>query len=259
MCEEIKNASTIVPWSLMTSIALNGALGFAMLFAILFCIGDIPTALASPTGFPFIEIFTQATRSVAGATAMTSLVLSLMIFATIAVLAAASRQMWAFARDRGVPGSRYIGLVESRTKLPLYAIGVTTVITLLLALINIGSTAAFNAVASLLVAGFLASYMIPIGLLLWKRVRGDKIRYGPWKLGKFGILANGFSLVWCVIAMFFSFWPTAVPVTAKTMNWSCLLYGATMIFSVLFYIFYGRYRYSGPIVETSVVEQLHGA
>lgn len=259
MCEEIKNASTIVPWSLMTSIALNGALGFAMLFAILFCIGDIHNALDSPTGFPFIEIFTQATRSVHGATAMTALVLSLMIFATIAVLAAASRQMWAFARDRGVPGSRFIGRVEPRTKLPLYAIGTTTVITLLLALINIGSTAAFNAVASLLVAGFLASYMIPIGLLLWKRVRGDKIRYGPWRLGKAGVLANGFSMVWCVIAMFFSFWPTEVPVTAQTMNWSCLLYGATMIFSVLFYVFYGRFRYNGPIVETSVVEQMRGA
>ena len=115
MCEEIKNASTVVPWSLMTSIALNGTLGFAMLFAILFCIGDIDNALASPTGFPFIEIFNQATQSVAGATAMTALVLSLMIFATIAVLAASSRMMWAFARDRGVPGSRWLGQVSSST------------------------------------------------------------------------------------------------------------------------------------------------
>lgn len=34
--------------------------------------------------------------------------------------------------------------------------------------------------------------------------------------------------------MFFSFWPTSVPVVAQTMNWSCLLYGATTLFRVSF-------------------------
>ncbi|KAI9832416.1 MAG: hypothetical protein M1819_004405 [Sarea resinae] len=259
MCEEIKNASTVVPQSLMASIALNGVLGFSMLIAILFCVGDIQNALSSPTGYPFIEIFQQATESTGGATAMASIVLSLMIFATIAVLAAASRIMWAFARDNGLPGSRWLRRVEPRTKLPLYAIACTTLITLLLALINIGSSAAFNAVASLLVAGFLGSYLLPISLLLGKRLRGDAIPYGPWKMGRLvGPLTNAFALLWCLIAMVFSFFPTTVPVTLQTMNWSCLLWGAAMIFGVVYYIFRGRFQYHGPILETSLMEQMQG-
>ena len=110
-----------------------------------------------------------------------------------------------------------------------------------------------------MVAGFLGSYIPPIALLLWKRLRGDDINYGPWKLGMFGVPANVFALTWTTIAMFFSFWPGAMNPTPQTMNWACLLYGATVIFSVCFYFLHGRHIYKGPIIETSVLEQLRGA
>ena len=52
------------------SVLLNGTLGFAMLLALLFCLGDLTDALDTLTGYPFIEIFYQATGSNAGASAM---------------------------------------------------------------------------------------------------------------------------------------------------------------------------------------------
>lgn len=66
MCEEIRNASTVVPQTMIASLMINGVLAFGMLVAVLFCIGDITAAVGSPTGCPFIEIFTQATASKAG-------------------------------------------------------------------------------------------------------------------------------------------------------------------------------------------------
>jgi choline transport protein len=259
MCEEIKNASTVVPQSLMASIGINGVLGFTMLIAILFCIGDIDAALSTPTGFPFIEIFYQAAGSAAGATAMSALILSMVTFATLATLAASSRMMWAFARDNGLPFSQYLMRIEPRTKLPLYAITTCVVITMLLGLINIGSSAAFNAVVSLVVAGYLGSYILPIGLLLHTRIRNpSSIHYGPWSLGRFGVATNAFSLVWIVIVMVFSFFPAAIPITLTTMNWSCLIWGGTQIMGLAYYFLFQRGRYNGPIVETSVIDQLHG-
>lgn len=280
MCEEIKGASTVVPQGLMISIVLNGLLGVAMLLAFLFCMGNARDALDTPTKFPFIEIFAQATGSSAGATGMTTIILCMLFAASITVLTAASRVTWAFARDRGLPFSGILSRVsflfgislptsdwvtdllsqvEHRTKIPLYSIGLSTILSLLLALINIGSTEAFNAIVSLVIAGFLGSCILPIGLLLLKRLRGDDIAFGPWKLGKLGIVANGFALTWTVIALFFSFWPGAINPKAQTMNWACLLYGATMIFGVVFYLLHGRHQYKGPVMETSVVEQVHGA
>lgn len=54
------------------SVIINGFLGLGMLIAVLFCLGNLDNALGTPTGFPFIEIFTQATNSTSGGTAMVS-------------------------------------------------------------------------------------------------------------------------------------------------------------------------------------------
>ena len=104
MSEEIQNPSVNVPRSMMTGITLNSFLGFGMLLAVLFCLGDVDAALQTPTGYPFIEIFQQAVGTIGGATAMTTIVVALGICGTIGFLASSSRMTWAFARDRGLPG-----------------------------------------------------------------------------------------------------------------------------------------------------------
>jgi choline transport protein len=104
MCEEIHNASTVVPQSILLSLGINGALGFRILIAVLYCLGNVQDAFNTVTEFSFIEIFQQATNSFAGSSAMVAIVLILSICSEVALLAAASRMMWAFARDRGLPG-----------------------------------------------------------------------------------------------------------------------------------------------------------
>jgi len=69
--EEIKDAPRVIPLSMGVSTLLNGALGFAMLIALLFCMpSDIPGILESPTLYPFMSIYTYAAGSTAGGTAM---------------------------------------------------------------------------------------------------------------------------------------------------------------------------------------------
>lgn len=254
MSEEIHNASTVVPWAMITTILLNGALGFALLIALLFCLGDINDALTSPTGFPFIEIFRQATNSNSAATGMTCIIVIIMFAAAIGIMATASRLLWAFARDHGVPGSAYLSRVHEPTALPLYSILVSAIISLLLALINIGSTAAFNSIVSVNVAAFFTSYMIPIVLILKKRLRRDpikdKIHWGPWRMGPIlGPIVNVAGLIYSMITMFFSFWPNTQVVTPVTMNWSCVIFAAAIIYSVVFYMIWGKHSYKWPIVD----------
>lgn len=95
------------------SVLLNGSMGFAMIIAILFCLGDLDAALSTDTGYPFIEIFLQATRSVKGTAAMVSVVTILSTCATVGGLASTSRMLWSFARDHGVPGWRIISRVSA--------------------------------------------------------------------------------------------------------------------------------------------------
>ncbi len=96
---------------MVLTILLNGALGFAMIIAFLFTIGNMESALKNPTGYDFLYVFERATRSKAGATAMSGLLITMGMGATIGIMASASRQTWAFARDGGLPFSKYLSRV----------------------------------------------------------------------------------------------------------------------------------------------------
>lgn len=112
MSEEIQNAPTVVPWSILFSIVFNGVLALAMIIATLFVTVDLQSSLNSPTGYAFMDIFVQATGSVAGATMMASIITVLQLFATVGVLASCSRMSWSFARDRGLPGYKTLAKVR---------------------------------------------------------------------------------------------------------------------------------------------------
>lgn len=106
MAEEIHNAAIVLPRAIMLSVLINGILGFSMLIAILFCMGNIQDALNSPTGYPFIEIFFHSTGSITGAVLLCTIVLLISMFGVMGMIAAASRQFWSFSRDRAIPGWR---------------------------------------------------------------------------------------------------------------------------------------------------------
>lgn len=120
MSEEIKSSSRNVPRAMICSILLNGSLGIGMLLAILFCLGDIDVILGSSTGYPFMEIFRQAIGENGGALTMATLLVILNFCATISFVATASRMTWSFARDRGVPGWRYLSKVGCQLHVPLF-------------------------------------------------------------------------------------------------------------------------------------------
>jgi len=183
----------------------------------------------------------------------TAVVLSVNIFSVISVLATASRMLWAFSRENGVPYSRYISRVDPRTRLPLYAIGATCVFNILIALINIGSTTAFQAFMSLLIASYYSTFLIAAGVMLRKRLNGEdkKLPWGPFRLGRAGIPATVVAMAYTVVGTFFSFWPYTPAVTAQNMNFSVLLYGTLVLFSLGFYGLYGRKVYQGPVYELS--------
>lgn len=112
MSEEIRNPSKLVPALILCSVLLNGILGFGILVALLFAIGSLNDALSSRTGYLFMDIFRQGTGSAGGSAAMIALIILLSFCATIAVLASSSRLTWSFARDRGLPGWRYLSRVR---------------------------------------------------------------------------------------------------------------------------------------------------
>jgi amino acid transporter len=83
----------------------------------IYTVGPLDKALVSPTGYIFIDMFYSATNNYAATNVMTSVMVINFMASTIGVLATASRQLWAFARNGGVPFSSFIAPV-SHTQTP---------------------------------------------------------------------------------------------------------------------------------------------
>lgn len=267
MAEEVGNATVAIPRAILLSVLINGILGFTMLIATLFCMGDVDKAINTPTGYPFIEIFYQATDSISGTLGMSSILLIIAICSVIGMLAATSRQFWSFARDRAVPGWRLWSHVSPRTHTPTYSILLTMTVACLLGLINIGSNVALNGIISMAVSGMYLSYLIVASSLLYRRCSGEisrysdgedmlvnvpgaKLMWGPFHLpGIWGLLINGYAVIYMVIVVFFSFWPTQMSVDKTTMNFSVVGTIGTIILALIYYVLRARHVYTGPVVE----------
>ncbi|KAL8783123.1 MAG: hypothetical protein Q9195_009485 [Heterodermia aff. obscurata] len=107
----------VAGWSSMSlavmiwSYILNMPLTFAILLSFLFCIDDVYLAVDSPTSFAFMYVFRKAAGTAPRAMGLVYVVLVLNIFVAASVFAVTSRQLFAFARDDGVPASGWFAKV----------------------------------------------------------------------------------------------------------------------------------------------------
>lgn len=120
MAEETRNSSSVIPRAMMLSYLLNALMVFIMLITFCFCLTDLEAAFDSPTGYPFIQVFADTTGSPAGkaqqetstrqpltgqsgGVGLTCVMILLIVFSVTNYMAATSRQVFAFARDKGKP------------------------------------------------------------------------------------------------------------------------------------------------------------
>ncbi|KAM5481829.1 hypothetical protein McanCB56680_003979 [Microsporum canis] len=142
-----------------------------------------------------------------GATAMTAIMTSLSIFCGMTNMATASRQLFAFARDNGLPFGKFFQKVPLGWDIPLNAIIFTVIVSSLLSLINIGSTIAFNQITSLGLCALLSSYIVSISCMALKRIRGEALLPSHFRMGALGLPINLLSLAFLVLAYVFCFFP----------------------------------------------------
>jgi choline transport protein len=81
------------------------------------------------------------------------------------------------------------------------------------------------------------------------------LTWGPFHIpGVLGIINNAYACCYMIFVIFWSVWPPATPVTAETMNYSVVVTGGILIFSVVWYFVRGRKEYKGPVVDEEVRE-----
>ncbi|OCK81368.1 amino acid transporter [Lepidopterella palustris CBS 459.81] len=247
MSEELRDASYTLPRAMIWTAASNSVLGLIMIITLCFCLGDVTTIISTPTGYPFIQVLYNATGSNAATSVLTAITIIMAIFGCVNNVATSSRQLFAFARDHGVPFGSFLSHVRPGWDIPLNSILVSFVISILLSLINIGSTVAFNSIASLGTCALLSSYIISCSCMFLKRWKKEPLLPSRFSLGKYGLAVNGISVVYLFVAFVFSFFPSFPHPSPSLMNWNILIYGFVVIFSLVYFFFRGRHQYVGPV------------
>ena len=169
-------------------------------------LGNLNELIDSPTGQPWVALILRITGSKAG-TIVLVIMMIILYFCCVNAVTTTSRQLWSFARDRGVPLHRLLSTVSSRSGVPRNAVIVTFISSIICALIIIGSTLAFNIILSISAAGLLSSYGIAIAVILRRRLVAEPMPASRFHLGKFGVPINILAICYCTIAFFFVCWP----------------------------------------------------
>jgi len=188
--EETHDPRRTAPWGIFLAITISIVFGFLMLAAITLSIPD----LAQATAFGD-DALTGVMKLRLGASLGSGLVWLLcgaMWLCGLAAMTSASRMVYAFARDGGLPGHALWAKVSARFRTPANAIWGLFAFATMLAL----AVKDYSALLSIATVALYISYGLPIVARLWARGRGRGGHAGPWSLGSFSTAVAVVAVAW---------------------------------------------------------------
>lgn len=249
MSEEVKEAASSIPKAMIAIYIVNFVLTFPAVVTVCYHVPDLQAALNDPTTYPAIYVLRQS-MSTGWITVILVIICLLNVASNIVYLAAVTRDLFAFARDQGLPFSKWLSTVHPKRHIPVNACNLSCIVAILLSLIYIGSAVAFYAITSLLTVALLQCYCLSIGCVLWRRIaQPESLPPTRFSLGRWGVPVNAAAVLYSLWSFFWSFWPQASPVTASGFDWASPIFVTVLIVALIYFAFRARHRYVGPVTE----------
>ncbi|KAF9033158.1 amino acid transporter [Panaeolus papilionaceus] len=260
MADELHKPSEQLPFAFTWGVPIGFVLGLTFLLPVLFVLPDISVILSSSRGQPIAPLFELVMGSKTGGFLLWFLVFGTGVFACMSLSCAASRTTWTFARDDALPlSSLWSQVVQVNFRLfsrksksgvstpksvPIPAYLLSLSIQLLLGLLLLCSSAAFNAFVGVAVICLNFSYSMPIFVSL---ITGRRdMRDAPFSLGNWGWFVNIFTVLWTLLELVLFSMPPVLHVNRVTMNYASVVFVGFATISALWYLFHGRFYYTGP-------------
>lgn len=245
MSEEAKNATYGVPIGICTSVAICCLLGFFILICTAACMNpDVDAVLSTDTGFPMAQIILDSLGK-RWAIAFMSLMAGCLWLCGSSLVTAASRQIWAFARDDGLPFCSVVKVINKRLKVPIRAVIMCCLIALAIGCLCLAGSAAANALFSLGVLGNYVSWCTPIFL----RLTFGKHRFTPGSFYLGPVLSSAVGWTACAWGAFIVVlvcFPSTKTVTKTDMNYCVVITVGVWVLSLILFFTYKYKYYHGP-------------
>jgi amino acid transporter len=183
--EETKNAAMSVPRGIVTAVFWSSIVGWVMICAITLAIPDMATAASQGWGMFFATMDAIMPRGLEVVIFLG--ILAAQFICGLATVTSASRMLFAFARDDGMPvGSKALSSVSPKYRTPVTAIWTSTVLAILyvvLALsIKVAGTSIYVIVVNSTLVFLFLSFTIPLVAGLFAYGTAKWPNPGPWAM-----------------------------------------------------------------------------
>jgi len=240
MAEETVMARLNSAWGIVLSVGVSAVAGYVMLMALTWCIprGDVAAAANDP--YPVLYIVSNNLAPFF-ANAIAVIIGVAMWLCGVASVTSMGRMWYAFARDDGIPGSRWLKRVSGKHRTPAVAIIVTSLLSVAICVY----AAAWFVVTSISTICLYLAYGIPIYLNLRNRLRrrGEFMTsdIAPWTLGRWSAVLNAIAIAWiAIITIVFMLPPN------ELVLWTML---AVALFLTLYWWIYAKRTFRTKHVE----------
>lgn len=254
MAEEVPQPERVIPIAILSTVAMGFGTSFVYVISMFFSIRNLDDIYASNTGVPILDIYHQALQSKAGALCLETLIVLTAFGCNIASHTWQARLCWSFARDHGLPASRYWSKVNTKLDVPVNAHLMSCTWVAILGCLYMGSETAFNAMVTGCIIFLLLSYAVPTLCLLAKK---RNIPQGPFWLGPVGLVANIVVVLWTIFACVFFSFPPQMPVNAGNMNYVCVVVGVYFAYCMIYWFTWGRTHFM-KVVEGHDATHIEG-
>jgi choline transport protein len=237
---------------MITTMLVSCLMGLTVILTFAFSIKDLQAILAATThGYPFIEAYYLATDSKALATSTTVLIVFLILGASLSTQAIAARQVFAFARDEGLPFSGIwtkMGNVGGKT-IPVNAFCLSLASTIVVALINLRLVDTMHFVVTVFTSFSVTGCFLAIASVLTVRmVSPEELPDRSWSLGVLSIPLHLLSAGYLALMFGMSFFPLSLSdLHLSSMNWASVVWAFVFSFCTILYTVHTRYVFKAPI------------
>jgi len=237
VAEETPNPGVAIPKAMKSTIYVGMSASVFVCLALILAIPDVMAVIQGRSANPVEEALLAAFGPL-GTKLVFVVVLVSFISCALSMQAAASRLVYAYARDDMVIASGWLGQVSGKHHVPTNALMLSGAVASAILVLGMFFADAVATIVSFAVVGIYAGFQMVVIGALFARARGWQPR-GKFQLGAWGWPVNIGGVVWGVSAMAIMLRPAAGDLPWY-IAWSMALTMGAIIVSGLAYMLIGR-------------------
>jgi len=252
MSEETRDASRSAARGVVMSIVVSAIFGYILALGVTFAIQKLATTTGAGT-FAVQQVYVES-LGLTTAKVMLFITVGAQFYCGMSSITSASRMMFAFSRDRAVPGHQLWRRLNAQ-RVPYMAAIAIAVLAFLCAFpayFGTNGAIAYAAVTSIATIGLYIAYAIPIYLRLRA---GDAWEPGEWTLGRWYKLVGWTAVIWVGFISILFILPTnpfGVPWHTDKFAWTSFNYApvavvGTLLLVGVWWLVSARHWFKGPI------------